>query len=192
MSSLLEILVAGSAAVRVIALAAVAVATLLATLSWATRTRRLNPFGPLARFTRSHVDPRLAPIERRLLYSGMSPVNAPWWAVLLLVAFALLAIFVVDTGGRMIAQSAYAVRGGPGAVLRMLVGWALGLLKLALIVRVIVSWLPVAPTAWWHRWSVRLTEWFLAPLRRVLPRIGMIDLSPLVAYLGLSVLGSLL
>lgn len=192
MSSLLALLVVGSAAIRVIALAAVAVATLLATLSWATRTRRLNPFSPLARFARSRIDPRLAPIERRLLYSGMNPANAPWWGVLLLVAFALLAIMVVDTGGRMAAQSAYAIRGGPGAVLRMLAGWTLGLLKLALIVRVIVSWIPVAPTAWWHRWSVQLTEWFLGPLRRVLPQIGMFDLSPLVAYLGLSLLGSLL
>ena len=37
-----------------------------------------------------------------------------------------------------------------------------------------------------------LTEWFLAPLRNVIPTIGMIDISVLVAYFGLGILESVL
>jgi YggT family protein len=33
------------------------------------------------------------------------------------------------------------------------------------------------------RWSYRLTEPILGPLRRVLPPLGMFDLSPIVAWL---------
>lgn len=36
-----------------------------------------------------------------------------------------------------------------------------------------------------------LTEWFLAPLRNVIPTIGMIDISVLVAYFGLGIVESL-
>jgi YggT family protein len=36
--------------------------------------------------------------------------------------------------------------------------------------------------------AYRLTEWFLGPLRGVLPSIGMVDISPMVAYFGLSLL----
>jgi YggT family protein len=37
-----------------------------------------------------------------------------------------------------------------------------------------------------------MTEWLVAPIRRVLPPVGMFDLSPLVAWLALTVLRSLL
>jgi YggT family protein len=32
------------------------------------------------------------------------------------------------------------------------------------------------------RWAFQLTEWFIDPLRRVIPTIGVIDITPIVAY----------
>jgi YggT family protein len=43
----------------------------------------------------------------------------------------------------------------------------------------------------WVRWSYPLTEWMLAPLRRVIPTIAMVDITPLVAWFGLGLLESL-
>jgi YggT family protein len=39
------------------------------------------------------------------------------------------------------------------------------------------------------RWSFVLTEWLLAPLRRIIPPLGMIDITPIVAYFVIQLLG---
>ena len=39
----------------------------LAAVDWSARTRRLNPFGGIARFLRGSVDPRLSGIERQVV-----------------------------------------------------------------------------------------------------------------------------
>ncbi|MGH9282952.1 MAG: YggT family protein, partial [Acidimicrobiales bacterium] len=56
---------------------------------------------------------------------------------------------------------------------------------LVLIGRIILSWFPVQPgTTMASIASIlfELTEPVLAPLRRVIPPLGMFDLSPLVAF----------
>lgn len=49
-----------------------------------------------------------------------------------------------------------------------------------IFIRVILSWLPMGynPVS---EFIFRVTEPMLAPLRRVLPRFGMLDLSPMIA-----------
>ena len=53
-------------------------------------------------------------------------------------------------------------------------------LTIIILLRVIVSWY-VSPTNALFRFLHRLTEPILAPLRRIIPRVGPLDLSPLVA-----------
>ena len=55
------------------------------------------------------------------------------------------------------------------------------ILSVALIGRVIISWLNVSPTNPIANVIYQVTEPILAPLRRVLPRVGMLDFSPMVA-----------
>ena len=50
-------------------------------LDWLVRTRRLSPFGWIARAVRTTVDPALRPIERRVVRAGGLPSSAPWWAL---------------------------------------------------------------------------------------------------------------
>ncbi|GMU78908.1 MAG: hypothetical protein AMXMBFR46_17010 [Acidimicrobiia bacterium] len=57
--------------------------------------------------------------------------------------------------------------------------------------RVILSWFPVRPgtgLAQLNGILVDLTEWILAPMRRIIPPVGMIDLSFLVLTFGLFIL----
>jgi YggT family protein len=185
MDVLLASLAAFGGFVRIAVLAAVVVMAAVATLDWAVRSRRLNPFGAIGRFCRRRLDPLMLPVERRLVRSGLKPNNAPWWATLAVIVIGLVAIALVDLVTRVIAQGMFAARGGPSMIVRVLALWTIGLLQIALFVRVITSWIQVSPYAWWVRWSYTLTEWFLAPLRRVLPPFGMVDLSPLVAYFAL-------
>lgn len=55
---------------------------------------------------------------------------------------------------------------------------------LVLIVRVIFSWLSPYPTNPVSRLAFRLTEPVLAPVRRWIPPVSGIDLSPLVVWLA--------
>jgi YggT family protein len=63
----------------------------------------------------------------------------------------------------------------------------LSLLQLAIIVRAILSWFPLSPDGIMFRVASVLhvvTEPVLGPVRRVMPRVGVFDLSPLVVLLG--------
>lgn len=52
-------------------------------------------------------------------------------------------------------------------------------LQILIFIRVILSWLPMGQNPV-SEFVFRLTEPLLAPLRRVLPRFGMMDLSPMI------------
>jgi YggT family protein len=63
---------------------------------------------------------------------------------------------------------------------------------IVLLGRVLMSWVNPRFEGPLGRFLFETTEPILAPIRRVLPATGMIDWSPLVAFLILSVLLSLL
>lgn len=53
----------------------------------------------------------------------------------------------------------------------------------AIIIRYILTWFAVSPNNPVSVFLFRLTEPILAPLRRYIPRVGMLDLTPFVAFL---------
>ena len=61
------------------------------------------------------------------------------------------------------------------------------ILYLAVIGRALLSWFPIDPANPLVRVLNEITEPVLAPLRRVIPRLGMIDISPMVAIVVLMV-----
>ena len=163
-----------------------------AVASWAVRTRRISPFSGGARFIRERVDPVLiAPMERKLLRAGGTPYAAPWWALAAVVVGGLLLISGIQFLRDQLVMMAFASQSGAG-LLMLAVKWTFGVLRIALFARVISSWVGGGPYSKWWRWSYVLTEWFLAPLRNVIPTIGMIDISVLVAYFGLGILESVI
>jgi uncharacterized protein YggT (Ycf19 family) len=50
----------------------------------------------------------------------------------------------------------------------------------------------VSPYSRWVRWSYVSTEWILAPLRRLIPSFGQLDITPIAAYFLLTIAGSVL
>lgn len=75
--------------------------------------------------------------------------------------------------------------------LRTFVDLLFQILILAIIARALLSWFPVRPGNPFYALAVilhQITEPILAPLRRIIPMIGMIDISPLVAILLLGFL----
>jgi len=65
-------------------------------------------------------------------------------------------------------------------------------LTLAIFLRAILSWFSPSPTNMLVSILYQVTEPLLAPLRRIVPRVGMLDLTPLVAIILLQLIGSLL
>jgi YggT family protein len=173
---------------RVILLYMGAFAALICAIDWAVRTRRINPFSKVARFFRANIDPLLAPIERVIVRAGGVPSSAAWWGFLAFVVLAILLIallqFIQGILFQMVAMGQH-----PEIAWRVIVSWAISLLILALIVRVLSSWLPVSPYSRWIRWSYVMTDWMIRPLQAVIPRIGMFDISPIVAWLLLRLIG---
>ena len=64
------------------------------------------------------------------------------------------------------------------------------MLTIGIFLRAIMSWFPIDPSNPLVQILIQLTEPILAPIRRVMPRIGMIDLTPMAAIILLQVLSS--
>ena len=67
----------------------------------------------------------------------------------------------------------------------------LTLYLLAVFARIILSWFPITPGSFMASvFSIlyTVTEPVLGPLRRVIPSIGMFDLSPLVVIFGIQII----
>jgi YggT family protein len=161
-------------------------------LDWAVRTRKISPFNAIARFCRSTVDPMIAPIERKVVRAGGTPASAPLWALAAVVVGGILLLSFLDLIRTEVVRSMIASQDGSAGIFHLLVSWTFGILKIALIVRVISSWLPISPYSGWVRWSYALSEPILAPLRRIVPNLGGLDITPILAYFLLNIIESVL
>jgi YggT family protein len=175
--------------VRLVLLYAGVGVALVCAVDWGVRTRRLNPFSRVSRFFRGSVDPLLAPIERTIVRAGGVPSSAAWWGLVAYVVAAILVISLLQFVGQILFQFAVMVN-APSEAWRILVSWALSVLSLALFVRVLSSWFPVSPYSRWIRWAYVLTDWMIRPLQRVVPRVGMFDITPIVAWLLIRLAGA--
>lgn len=139
---------------------------------------------PVGQFVLAITDWLVRPL-RRLLPAGRT-TDWPSIAAGFLVSLVLAVLFVLLFGGGRFPA--------PGAVLALavfwLVKWSLWLLMALVLLQAILSWVnpqaPIAPTI------AALTRLFLAPIRRVVPLIGGVDLSPLVLILLIQVVLTLL
>jgi YggT family protein len=163
-------------------------ATAAAVGSWAVRTRRISPFSKWANLIRRATDPMLRPLEDSIQRRGGNPQTAEWW---LLGGTIVGGILLISAAGWLVNQVrliSSAGRLGPGALLRVGIYYAGQIVSLALVVRVIGSWFGAGRHHRFMRPMYFLTDWIVEPLRRVIPPIGMIDISPLVAWFLIQIL----
>ncbi len=175
-------------AARGVSVAALLASTIVALTHWAVRAGHLTPFGAWPRLVRRASDPVLHPLERRLVRAGRNPQDAPLWLFGFTVAGGLLLISLVDWLAAFVSRARSAASAGPAGVAAFLINGVFTVLIAALIVRVVASWFGIGAYDRRFRPIILMTEWFVAPIRRVLPPMGMIDLSPLVAWLALVLL----
>lgn len=66
------------------------------------------------------------------------------------------------------------------------------LLIIALFARVVLSWFPGLSRGRIYVFLVSATEPVLSVARKITPRLGMIDISPIIAFIGLDLLRAFL
>ena len=144
----------------------------------------LNPFGWMSRTIRRLTDGLVVPVRGGLRNFGIDPKFAPLVAILLVI---LLGFFVLQLVGTIFTTIAgvldSAQRGAIVAVLGFILYGLISIYILLIIIRIVFSWGMVSYTNRVMRLLVDATEPLLGPLRRIIPPLGWMDISPIVAFL---------
>lgn len=144
----------------------------------------LNPFAWTSRTTRRLTDVFVMPVRGSLRQVGMDPKFAPLVVILVVIVVGyflgqLLGIVIVTIGGVWTSVQRGAVITAVGYIIYGL----LSLYLILIIARIVFSWGQVSYHNRIMRFLVNTTEPLLGPLRRMLPPLGWIDISPIVAGL---------
>jgi len=145
-----------------------------------------NPFSWSAVTLRRSTEPILSPTRAMLRGFGLDSKVAPFIAVILVIVAGYMVIQVAGSILNTIAGIIYAVSsrqlGAPVAIAGYLLFGFLGLLILAIFIRIILSFVAVGYGNRLMRFLYLITEPLLGPLRRTIPPVGMFDISPIVAF----------
>lgn len=144
----------------------------------------LNPFGWTSRTVRRVTDDLVIPVRGGLRNFGMDPRFAPLVGILLVILLGYFLLQLVATIATTLTGVVTSLQSG--AVISVLGFILYGLISiyiLLIIVRIVFSWGQVSYTNRVMRFLVNATEPLLGPLRRIIPPLGMFDISPIVAFL---------
>jgi YggT family protein len=157
---------------------------LLMVIRFVINVADLNPFGWAALTVRRLTDPLVNPTRRALMGFGADPKFAPLVVILLVVLVGFFSISLVDAilstiAGVLVAAQKGSVSGLIGYVLYGL----LAVYSLLIFIRIIFSWGMVSYANRVMRFLVNATDPLLVPLRRMIPPLGVFDISPIVAFI---------
>jgi YggT family protein len=144
----------------------------------------LNPFSRPVIFVRRLSDPLVNPVRRSLIQFGFGPNITP--LVVILIAI-LLGWFVMQLADSILFTLAGVIVSVQNARVVAVVGFLLygflDIYMLLIVIRIIFSWGNVSYTNRVMRFLVNTTDPILAPMRHIVPPLGVFDISPLVALL---------
>jgi YggT family protein len=151
----------------------------------------LNPFTWLASTIRRLSDPFITPMRRGLMGFGIDPKYAPLVVILITILLGFFVLQITSTlaytaAGILVSiQSASMIR-----ILGYIIYGAVTIYMLLIFIRIVFSWGMVSYTNRLMKFLVDTTEPLLGPLRRIIPPLGMMDISPIFAFLILWLLQS--
>lgn len=144
----------------------------------------VNPFTWPAMTARRLSDPFIDPVKRGMRNVGVQPKYAPLITILLVILVGWFALQLVSgvlntVAGVLLAAKASAIIAVVGYVLYGL----LALYGLLIFMRIIFSWGSISHSNRVMHLLVNITDPLLVPLRRMIPPVGMFDISPIVAFI---------
>lgn len=158
----------------------------------------LNPFGWSSRTIRRLSDGFVMPVRGGLRQLGVDPKFAPLVVILLVIILGFFIGWLAGTIAHTIGGVFDSIRRGAAiAAVGFIIDGLLTIYLILIFARVIFSWGQVGYSNRVMRFLMNATEPLLGPLRRMLPPLGWIDISPLVAtliimFLRMAVAGTLL
>jgi YggT family protein len=143
----------------------------------------VNPFSRPALFVRRLSDPLVDPVRRGLARAGLDPKIAPLGTILIAI---LLGYFALQLVGAFLGTITGVMSSLERGALVSLIGYLLyGLLSvysLLIFMRIVFAW-GASSVNRMLRFLIRVTEPVLGPFRRIIPPLGMFDISPIVVLL---------
>lgn len=144
----------------------------------------VNPFTKSAITVRRLSDPFINPVRRAMMGFGFQPNIAPLVVILIAILLGWFALQIAQS----ILGTVAGVLGSMQenrfiALVGHIIYGALSVYELLIFIRIIFSWGMVSYRNRLMRFLVRATDPLLLPLRRIIPPLGMMDISPIVAFI---------
>ena len=144
----------------------------------------LNPFGWASRTIRRLTDPFVMPVRGSMRNVGVDPKFAALVVILVSILLGYFLVQIVSTIATTIEGVVSGLlTGAIVSVIGFILSGLLSLYILCIFMRVIFSWGMVSYHNRVMRFLVDVTEPLLGPLRHMIPPLGRMDISPLVAIL---------
>jgi YggT family protein len=147
-----------------------------------------NPFSRPVIMLRSWTDPLVNPVRMSLVQFGFSANVAPLVVILIAILFGYFASrfinLIIGTIRGLIASVLFSA---PISFVGYLIFGVLAFYSLAIFLRIVMSW-GASPRNRLLHFLIRLTEPILAPFRRIIPPLGMFDISPIIVLVLLDLL----
>jgi YggT family protein len=144
----------------------------------------LNPFAWASRTIRRLTDGFITPVRGGLRKLTIDPKFAPLVVILIVILLGFFFLQLVGTIATTIAGVLVSVQSGAiVSVLGFILYGLISIYILFILMRIIFSWGMVSYSNRIMRFLVDVTEPLLGPLRRIIPPLGWIDISPIVAFI---------
>ena len=143
----------------------------------------MNPFSRTALNVRQFSDPLVNPVRRILISYGLDQKIAPFVTILITI---LIGWLMLEAVGAVVFTLRGVLTSLQRGAIRPLMGYVLfGVLAvytLFIVARIVLSW-GMSYGNRTMRFLVRVTEPILGPFRRIIPPLGMFDISPIIVLL---------
>jgi len=149
-----------------------------------TNQMNLNPFAWTSLTLRRLTDPLIAPVRSALIRFTVDPKYAPLVAILITILLGWFAVQLLSSVANTLGGIVFSIE--RHALVQVLGYFLYGLLtfySLLIFIRIVFSWAAVNYRSPLMRFLFNATEPLLAPLRRMIPLVGMFDISPIVAFI---------
>ncbi|HET6645914.1 MAG TPA: YggT family protein [Pyrinomonadaceae bacterium] len=143
----------------------------------------MNPFSRTALTIRQFSDPLVNPVRRILMSYGLDQKIAPFVTILIAI---LIGWLLLELAGSLHFTLGGVVNSLQRGALVPLMGYllfgVLAVYSLMIVARIILGW-GMSYGNRLMRFLVRFTEPVLGPFRRIIPPLGMFDISPIIVLL---------
>ena len=144
----------------------------------------LNPFAWTSRTVRRLTDGLVMPVRSGLRKLTIDPKFAPLVVILIVILLGFFFLQLVGTIATTIAGILIALQSGAiVAVIGFILYGLISIYILLILIRIVFSWGMVSYSNRLMRFLVDVTEPLLGPLRRIIPPLGWMDISPIVAFI---------